>query len=167
MKKIVLSAGSALVLMLGLSTDANAQTNDYLYKYVVKFVCGFVAGGEKLIGGEYRTAINIYNPHGNRTVDWEWDVSTTHGGDATPGPTEPFGTGGAFEVDCEILQPWYHEDGYAKGFVYILSRWPLDVAAVYTAGSASGDDTAVSSIDVEYVLGHRLSRAGNAGKPEY
>ena len=169
MKKLIVGSASALVLLTGLSADVNAQATDYRFKYVVKFVCGFVDGGEKLIGGEYRTAINIFNPHEDRNVNWEWDVGTTFGTDTdpTPGPTNPLGFGDAFEIDCEFLQPWYHADGYAKGFVVIFSRWALDVVAVYTAGAAGGGDTAVSSIDVEYVLGHRLAPNGHAGKPEY
>lgn len=125
--------------------------------------------GDKLIDGEYRTAINIFTPHEDRDVNWEWDVTPTHGATnvAAPGPSEPLGIGGAFEIDCELLTPWSHEEGYAKGFVFILSRWALDIAAVYTAGSTGGGDTAVSSIDIEYVLGHRLAQNGHAGKPEY
>lgn len=173
MKKLIMGSASALVLITGLSAGVNAQgqpepPTDYRYKYVVKFVCGFVEDGNKLIGGEYLTAINIYNPHENLNVNWEWDVSTTHGASdvASPETPDPFSTGGAFEIDCDFLLDYYAE-GYAKGFVVIWSRWSLDVAAVYTAGSGADEGTAVSSIDVEYVLGHRLGQGGGASKPEY
>lgn len=161
MKKLIVSSASALALMVGLSAEVDAQETDYRYKYIVKFVCGFVPEeSQALIGGEYRTAINIYNAHETRSSGWEWDAQATHGGEGD-GSADEFEPGGAFEIDCDLLAPWY-DAGWAKGFVYILSRWPLEVVAVYTAGTSGADTgTGVSSIDVEHVKGYQLSRQDN------
>jgi hypothetical protein len=152
------------------------------YVYPVKYVCGTFGHldedgrhGGAVKHGNYRTAINITNPHG-RTADLRVSV--------VPAPAHP-GVGGvvnavavnlrsrqATEFNCPQIERLLGgpQRGFFKGFLYIDSPVELQVVAVYTAQSNErardpivGDDgtiiddpdahrvTTGMSIDVEYV----------------
>lgn len=163
MKKLVLGLLSAAALVGIGSGDAAAGGSHTYYSYAVKFVCGKAHGGEyQLVDGIYSTAINVYFPYEGK-ADYEWRVWLAYG--EHPGGHYGYESGKVhgyegYAITCDDLYYDWHFPGYdyVKGVLHITSSKPLDVIAVYTAGSYKQDGA--QSIDVEYVPG-RKSKGNN------
>ncbi len=167
MKRLILTTGLTLSLVLGLGSAAQSQS--LKYTYAVKFVCGEADEDAPVAPGVYYTAINIY-------ITSKRDTSI----DAEVYFTYPSSTSGsdyddidgshdkntAFLVDCEVFANLDSDSDFFEGILYIWARKPLDVMAVYTTEAETGSDSA-PAIHVEYIKGRKFSRRGDAGKPVY
>ena len=112
----------------------------YRYQYAVKFLCtanipGTSQTSTAVLPGVYQTAVNIHNPNAQvarlrkKLAARSGQISAFVDGQLKPDE--------ATSVDCSQVQ----------------STLSLDVVAVYTAGSRSGE---VASIDVEHVPERKL-----------
>ena len=138
------------------------------FQYAAKFVCGVNASKfERVLPGEYSTAINIHNPNKKVTRLRKKIALTFPPAGQQPGKVSPFlfdslRPDEALEVDCgEITREFFPAPiptPYIKGFVVIESNRSLDVTAVYTAGTLPfGAVSMVKSTDVEQIPERRLT----------
>lgn len=122
--------------------------------YAVKFVCAKANEDleQGLVPGVYGTAINVHNPFIQRPVvyfkKFVRGFVNQEQGPPTDFERKEVKPNHALEVECvEILRRLGGPDT-ATGFVVFLTRRPLDITAVYTAGPVNGE---VASIDVEAI----------------
>lgn len=144
-------------------TEQEVLDEKQVYQYAVKFVCGDPEPrGVPLPRGRYATAINIHNPHLELAVRFRFKVAEALP-KLRPGPITAFQdvelpADGAAEIDCPLILERLDETVFAKGFVVIQSRRPLDVVAVHTAAATPGRGGEVVSLDVEEVEPRIVSR---------
>ncbi|HEX2164954.1 MAG TPA: hypothetical protein VHM02_13500 [Thermoanaerobaculia bacterium] len=129
-------------------------------QYAVKIVCGGLNEPSILNSGIYRTAVNVHNP--DLQIGMRFWIKVAVALPGKPGPITRFvelelPADGALEIDCGMLQELAGDDRFVKGFAVLISREPLDVVAVYTAGR--GD---VASIHTE-----RVPERGFEGPPVF
>jgi len=126
------------------------------YVYNAKFLCGRQSASSPVVAGNYATTINLHK--------WEHEPAYIHKKAVIAvkqhEPQLPYGFGEPFEIcwdnavqiDCPDIESWFPPGtasfaNFTEGFVSIISPVPLDVVAVYTAQSPSGDMT----MDVEKI----------------
>lgn len=135
-----------------------------MYVYSAKFVCGRSGNTGPVINGNYKTAINIHNPHKTSVClskkvivalqeEKRGIVSNLYKYRLDPDD--------AFEIDCPDIIKILKNSGqyikkFIKGFVIIESPKELDIIGVYTAG-----DKNVESIDVEIINPKIIDRMSN------
>ena len=152
---VVAVIGIGLVL---LPVSVTADEAKFKFRYAAKFVCGPNPGAtERVLPGDYATAVNIHNPN-NKSIVLRKKIALTFPpavqapGAVSAAIEDELGPNQALEVDCgEIPSGFFAEPPgppYIKGFLVISSTRRLDVTAVYTAGPLGGQ---VSSIDVEHI----------------
>lgn len=137
-----------------------SQQSPWRFQYAAKFVCvshrseGTSAESRSVVPGEYRTVINVHNPH-ERAVKLRVKVAV---GDRpefiSPFRNTDLGPDGMMRIDCPEIPGFFPDPfphGTPEGFVVIESSHGLDVVAVYTAGRKW-----VRSIDVEPVPERKL-----------
>lgn len=129
-------------------------------QYVVKIVCGELKEFSILNPGVYRTAVNVHNPDLQIGMRFWLKVAVALPGES--GPISRFEelqlpADGALEIDCKTLLRLGESEQFVKGFAVLISREPLDVVAVYTAGPRE-----VASIHTE-----RVSEQGLAAPPVF
>ena len=157
---VVAVIGIGLVL-LPVSVTADEAT--FKFRYAAKFVCGPNPGAtERVLPGDYATAINVHNPN-NKSVVIRKNIALTFPpavqapGAVSASIEDELGPNQALEVDCgEIPSEFFAVPPgppYVKGFLVITSTRRLDVTAVYTAGPLGGQ---VASIDVEHIPERRI-----------
>ena len=138
--------------------------------FIVKVVCGkFTPEDDILAPGQYWTAINIYNL--NHAASATLNVRIAVAEPAKPGG--PFQAQGpsfnvpgqlllkpeqALEIDCDYVMRAArdfakHEKSFLKGFVVIRCDVALDVVAVYTSATPSGD---AITLHTEHVASRRF-----------
>ena len=159
----VVLAGSLLLLAQSAAGQEQFQNpNQARFSYAVKFVCspGNEDLGEGILPGVYGTAINVHNPFLQRPVVYFKKFVRGFVNQEQGPPTEFERTelqpNHAFEVECFEILGRLGNPPTATGFVVLLTRRPLDVTAVYTAGPLDGT---VASIDVEEIQARRLSQS--------
>lgn len=135
------------------------------YEYRAKVVCGLQGDADvlRLVRGLYGSTINIANPGAEQAEFLKQLVLAFPPAEQRPGELFTMGLDSlppqrALKVDCDDIRTRLFAaggfpEGYIEGFVTLRSDRPLDVVAVYTAGSvdASGMLLPGSSIDVEPV----------------
>ena len=150
------------LLLLAQPAAAQQQFQDpgqASYSYAVKFVCSKKNESieEGVLPGVYGTAINVHNHFLDREVRYfkkfvQGFVNQVQG-EPTGFEREDVLPNHALDVEClEILEKLGNPNT-ATGFVVFLTRRPLDITAVYTAGPSDGE---VASIDVEEITPRRL-----------
>jgi hypothetical protein len=152
------------------------------FQYAAKFVCGIAESGSnnRVIGGDYSTAINIHNPNGTNVEFLKKIALTFPPQGQAPGEIselieDQLAPDESLEVDCGQIPSGFGlnpvdppvDKFFFKGFVVILSPLSLDVTAVYTAGFIpdgffTGERPGiprvlVQSIDVEQIAERRLT----------
>lgn len=154
MRRLALVALATTLTTPALAQDTLAGPTEY----AVKIVCGRT-DRRAVAPGTYYTAINVHNPNPD-SVPLRKKVALTAPGEK-PGLVYPFSNNilvpdQAFEIDCaDIIR---HSDStltFAKGFVVIQSRAPLDVVAVYTTAGAT---RLVQTMTLERVPGRPIRR---------
>lgn len=174
-----------LPLLLPAMANADGKTN-FRFQYAAKFVCGWDPPGvvERVIPGQYATAVAIHNPN-RRSVTFRKKLTVTFPPHPQePGPVSDFiedflGPNHALQVDCEEIRgcpggvgacnPPDNPAGdffpaplgtpYIQGFLIIESERSLDVTAAYTAGVAEAPGIAVvGTIAVEQIRERRIGR---------
>jgi hypothetical protein len=163
MKKY-LSALLAAPLLLAQPASAQQGFQDPTqarFSYAVKFVCSKENGSleEGLLPGVYGTAINVHNPSLEQGVvyfkKFVKGFVKQEQGEPTEFERKEVRPNHALEVECiEIMDRLGGAFATATGFVVFLTRRPLDITAVYTAGPLSTGE--VASIDVEPIRAKRL-----------
>ena len=137
------------------------EATQAVFSYAVKFVCSngrpSTGRGQGLVTGVYDTAINVHNPSLNEPVvylkKFVRGFPKQEQGKPTDFTREEIQPNHAFEVECqEIVDRLQATNPPATGFVVFLTRRPLDITAVYTAGATE----LVSSIDVETIEAREL-----------
>lgn len=144
-----------LILSAALSIPLSAQTTDpvvRVFQYSAKFVCtanipGTSAADSAVVPGVYATMINLHNPtaQGVAWPGFRMKIAVAApAADLTAGPVSAWispdlalRSDGALQVNCRILTSRFGItpiEGF-EGFLVIQSPVPLDVTAVYTAGS--------------------------------
>ena len=156
-------AGSLFLLAHPAAGQEQFQNpNQARFSYAAKFVCspGNQELGEGILPGVYGTAINVHNPFLQRPVVYFKKFVRGFVNQEQGPPTEFERTelqpNHAFEVECFEILGRLGNPPTATGFVVLLTRRPLDVTAVYTAGPLDGT---VASIDVEEIQARRLSQS--------
>jgi hypothetical protein len=132
------------------------------YEYAVKFVCSKENADleQGLVPGVYGTAINVHNPSLELPVVYHKKfvrgLVFQEQGDPTKFERHEVKPNHAFEVECqEIIERLQGTTAgvaggaTATGYVVFMTRRPLDIDVVYTAGPLSTGE--VASIDVERV----------------
>jgi hypothetical protein len=139
--------------------DAFQDPSQARFSYAVKFVCSPDNGSleEGILPGVYGTAINVHNPFLDREVRYfkkfvRGFVNQVQG-EPTAFQPEDVQRNHALEVECFEILAQLGNPSTATGYVVFLTRRPLDITAVYTAGPREGD---VASIDVEKIEARRL-----------
>jgi hypothetical protein len=149
----------ALVGMLGLCLEAEAQ----VLSYAVKFVCGTRNSDAQVVSGIYATTVNIHNPQ-RETVKFRKKAVIGLPQSRDPGPIAQFvdeelPSDGALGMDCRDIRVLFLPaalPSFIEGFVVIhvapppTGRETLDVVGVYTARHRTGDG-APSTFDVETI----------------
>jgi len=158
-------------------SPAAAMGQDVVFQYAAKFVCGENSAGiDRILPGQYATAINIHNPFiipvtFNKRIALTFPPAAQSAGqlsDIIPDKLEPLE---ALEVDCEEIPSEFFaplRTPYTKGFLIIESQFPLDVTAVYTAGSINESGVSIVSIDVEQIPERKVGKKfkfPSTGKP--
>jgi hypothetical protein len=117
--------------------------------YSAKFVCGTSAGPDPVVAGDYRSAINVYNPNGfnvflrKKVVLAEREPAAGgEFGDISGWRYEVIPSSGAFEIDCDDIRSFFEGvPSFIKGFVVIETmdepsgvafNGELDVVPVHT-----------------------------------
>jgi hypothetical protein len=150
------AAALGIVLTAGLAAAPRASAAPQ--HYPVKFVCDTFHSGDLgalvAIKGDYRTAINVFNP-GTKTVSILRTFSRsalTTGGNDTNSDAVTLGPMTSTVIDCSTIAsavwgtPFGQLPGVGfEGFVTLSTTADLDVSAVYTAGS---QETGVTSMQV-------------------
>jgi hypothetical protein len=122
--------------------------------YPVKFVCSKKNEdlGEGVLPGAYGTAINVHNPSLERPAvyfkKFVQGFANQKQGEPTDFERNEVRPNHALEVECVEILERLGGPNTATGFVVFLTWRPLDITAVYTAGSSDGE---VASIDVEEI----------------
>ena len=119
--------------------------------YSVKFVCGVQSPIPSLVPpseppvkpGNYATAVNIHNFHNGQTVPIAKKAVIANTEKQPPGQISQFqrlalGPDQALEIDCPdivslLTAPGVQLPSFIKGFVEVISPFPLSVTGVYTA----------------------------------
>lgn len=162
--KKYLAALLAAPLPLAQSASAQQSFQDPTqarFSYAVKFVCSQENGSleEGILPGVYGTAINVHNPSLQQgAVYFKKFVKGfvfQEQGEPTDFERNEVRLNHALEVECiEIMDRLGGGFNTATGFVVFLTRRPLDITAVCTAGPLSSGE--VASIDVEPIRAKRL-----------
>ena len=137
------------------------------FQYAAKFICGVNDGAiERILPGQYSTAINIHNPDKIGANFRKKIALTFPPAKQQPGKVSRFlfdflGPDEALEVDCGEIPREFFSDPipapYVKGFLVIESEISLDVTAVYSAGTLPiGGAQEVKSTDVEEIPERKL-----------
>lgn len=160
---VSLLVGAVSIPML--LSGASADSDEELYQYAAKFVCGSNADPfalDRVQPGNYSTAVNIFNPQGHAITFIKKIALTFPPAEQAPGVvsdplTDHLGSHEALAVDCEEIPAEFLDPAglppYVKGFLVIESESSLDVTAVYTAGRDDliAEQSVVTSIDVVQV----------------
>jgi len=209
-KAIILTIAMLALGALLLSADAFAQGRSGTgitggsgqFQYVIKFVCGqlFFATSKNPSGesdgapGQYYTDINVHNPNRNivkshKKFALDGPRAQVHGPVTSPelfilNPDE------ALEITCADIRRLVgnypfgvgapSQGQFIKGFVVILTKFRLDVTAIYSVcppqtattslslgcdtASVTGDFGSVTSVDVVY-LSSKCPKEDNAPVP--
>jgi hypothetical protein len=153
------AAGAMLALALGAGT-ANGQPASY--EYVVKYVCGIPAPTAAVpkppvARGHYHTAINVQNLTSDAELSFRKMFVVALPGEKQGGFISQWHTAKlkireAFEIDCPDILDKVHAPNtpvptFAKGFVYIVSTYPLEVIAVYTAAAVPNGSVVTMAVE--------------------
>jgi hypothetical protein len=167
--------GATLLLAAALPAAAVADGDgevEEVFQYAAKFVCGESVGDpDPVTAGEYATTINLRNPT-LRVVGLRALVLASYVGGAVIQPVETQDSElpiraeleplEARQVGCEqFLRRVPDSDGqFVEGWVVILARRSIDVAAVYTS---SGDGDVAMDVEAvsERVVARRMQRVEN------
>lgn len=170
MLKYISTALTVALLMVAQAASGQEQFQDpsqARYAYAVKFVCSKENADieQGLLPGLYATAINVHNP--SLELPAVYFKKFVRGlvfqkqGDPTEFERNEIKPNHAFEVECqEIIERLQGTNAgvaagaTATGYVVFMTRRPLDIDAVYTAGPLSTGE--VASIDVERVRAREL-----------
>ena len=154
-------AGSLLFAQSVAGQEQFQNPQQARFSYAVKFVCSEQNEelAEGLLPGVYGTAINVHNPSLEQGVvyfkKFVKGFVMQEQGEPTDFEREELRPNHAFEVECvEIMERLGGGFATATGFVVFLTRRPLDITAVYTAGPISTGE--VASIHVEPIRARRL-----------
>jgi hypothetical protein len=113
------------------TTTINLNTG---FEYAVKFICG-APNSSLILGNEYATAINIFNP--GLLTGFTYKTVTSSA--TTPSACiEAIPASSVISLGCSSFQ------ANSEGFVIIDSRNPLIVRSVISAGSTSTPPTVLS-----------------------
>ncbi len=146
-----------LALFLAPATPGAAQQLPHTLSYAVKFLCGESSEQfqEGVVKGVHATGINIHNPSLQKRATIRWKVARAlparMAGTVTAFETVPLEANQAVEVECDEIRQMLPEPmtrQFRAGFLVILSETELDVTAVYSARSGTGE---VSAIDIEII----------------
>ena len=168
---MVILALGALVALLATGTIRTAgaeegnppQSEEHeggvFYRYLVKIVCVPHLGPSKpaLTAGNYRTAVNIWNPlREDAQIFKQLTLPVPQGGPQLSGPfiEEHMPGRAAWDIDCPHLARDFGLQGVkvpgGKAYLHIVSFAELEVTAVYTARAGKKDGLG-TSIDVETI----------------
>ncbi len=128
----------------------STKRSPYCFQYAAKFICTSIDQGNthpagSLLPGNYRTAVNIHNPHEHK-FEIRMKIASPDG----ISRWEPDGLrpDGVLRISCREIERFGVSPNDAfEGFLVIESPCSLDVTAVYTAGNKE----AVVSIYVESI----------------
>ena len=144
---------------------ADRQPIRGVFQYAAKFICGEnPTTVVRVLPGQYATAINIHNPNPEPALIRKNVALTFPPAEQMPSGVsqvleDTLESNQALEVDCEEIPAAFFDvppnTPYTKGFLVIESLLPLNVTAVYTAGSA----TAVQSLDIEMIPGTQIDNS--------
>jgi hypothetical protein len=148
-----------------------------VYIYSIKVVCVPTFGNPDgvVVGGVYRTAVNVHNPTWQVAKITKWvTLAPPEGVESkiSKQVTETMQPFQAFDLACRQMATEFELQGQAvpggEGFLVIESDVELDVAAVYTSeriqNSAVGAGVG-TTLDVEYVR-PRVVRVGDPAQPD-
>lgn len=116
-----------------------------MLQYAAKVACG-EESGKILSEGVYHTAVNVHNPS-DKPVRFRTKIAVALPG--KPGPVSGFKehelpADGAVEFDGHQIREWAEVNAeLLKGFFVIESTAPLDIVAVYTAGSREDEAASI------------------------
>lgn len=135
-------------------------------QYAAKFVCGRNESDLPLVGGAYRTSINIHNPSRCDDATLKWKVALSADSDAKEHVVSGFTAATlkpdeAMQIDCKAVATALKSAGFGapftEGWVVVVSEQELDIVGVYTCGAEKG----VSSIHTERICARVMERCEN------
>ncbi len=129
---------------------ATSRNATFCFQYAAKFICtsnipGTSQTTDALLPGNYKTAVNIHNPHEHK---FKIRMKMASPAAISNWIEDGIGPDGVLRITCTTLDKFEVRPIHGfEGFFVIESPCSLDVSAVYTAGNKES----VVSIDVETV----------------